>query len=250
MNKKVLLVCGYGINSEHETAYAADLASASKVSILHINEIIISPSLLDEYDVIIFPGGFSYGDNLGAGFAFASIVKITLADKIHSMIDAGKMFIGICNGCQILVKLGLFNYHDKKTGLKSKISITHNHNDIGYQCKWVDCNVLEDVGNQSISLPVAHGEGRFLDLDENLDENRKKALLSKNYINENCRIFLKYTSDHNGSCYNTAGITNSKANVIALMPHAERAIIYQNYMNKDNAEIENIYISFFKQLLI
>ena len=257
---KVLVLSGFGFNCEQETKYAFEKAKARQVEITHFSTIINNPDLLNECGIIVFPGGFSFGDNLGAGFALASLIRLKFLDKIKNLIEKGVIFLGICNGCQVLVKLGLFDYEDKK------ISITHNENGVGYKCMWRDCETtnswhFNDLSG-SLRLPVAHGEGRFVDLSKNSNDPEKKSLLQDNMVNRNCKIILKYAKDqnHNGSDYDIAGISNGKENVVALMPHLERVICYdESYFNVnknlsiaqnssgilENNNVESSYVSIY-----
>lgn len=262
--KKVLVLSGFGINCENETKYAFQKAGANP-EIKHINEIIKNQNILDDFDIVVFPGGFSFGDHLGAGFALASLIRVTILDKIKQIVAEGKIILGICNGCQVLVKLGFFNHNEKK------ITITHNKNNIGYRCLWRDC---EPTGTKhfsqitKIKLPVAHGEGCFIDLDKERNKNHdeKRSMIERNMINENCEIILKYSEgqNHNGSDYNIAGVCNAQRNVIALMPHPERAICFdensKNFnniqkgtsiseKNKIESSITSIYTRFFYNLV-
>ncbi len=229
--KKVLILSGFGINCEYETKNAFDIIGNS-TKILHINEILDNHSLLNYYDIIVFPGGFSYADNLGSGFGLASIIELSIKDKLLELIEKGTIILGICNGCQILIKLGLFNHEN------DKITIINNKNNIGYRCMWRECEAqntwhFQDI--DKIKLPVAHGEGCFIDLSKNnKTQNEIDELRQNKMINKNCKIILKYldNQNHNGSDYNAAGISNKKGNVIALMPHPERAICFEE--NKKN----------------
>jgi phosphoribosylformylglycinamidine (FGAM) synthase-like amidotransferase family enzyme len=235
--KNVLVLSGFGINCEKETDYAFKAVGANS-KIIHVNEIIKNPTILDDCDILVFPGGFSFGDHLGAGFALASLIRVTIFSKIEEMIRSNKIILGICNGCQILVKLGLFNDQEKK------ISITNNDNNIGYRCLWREC---ESTGTwhfnniTEINLPVAHGEGRFIDLDPGKNSEEKKIMLEGNLINDNCKIILKYAANqnHNGSDYDVAGISNGVGNVIALMPHPERAIVFDQTSKERNIKHNN-----------
>lgn len=232
MSKRVLVITGYGINCENETKNAFDIAGATS-DILHINSVFENPDLLDDYDIIAFPGGFSYGDDLGSGFALASLMRLSFKSKLEEIVESNKIIIGICNGCQSLVKLGFFNHKDER------ITITNNKNNIGYRCIWRDCEAqntwhFEDI--RQIRLPVAHGEGCFIDLNKgNKTADDINRLNSNGFVNENCKIILKYKvgENHNGSDYDIAGISNRKGNVIAIMPHPERAICFdENYKSR------------------
>jgi phosphoribosylformylglycinamidine synthase len=255
--KKVLIISGFGINCENETNNAFDSVGAIS-EIIHINLIFNNPNLLDSFDIIVFPGGFSYADNLGSAFALASLIKLSLKGKLNECIEKNKIILGICNGCQILVKLGLFNHEDEK------ITITNNKNNIGYRCIWRECEAqntwhFEDI--RQIKIPVAHGEGCFIDLNKN---NKIDGLSKPNdngFVNKNCKVILKYAKgqNHNGSDYDIAGITNKKGNVIAIMPHPERAICFdenEKNIKREKSSFSNnhentisVYKKFFFNLL-
>lgn len=253
----VLILIGFGINCEYETKYAFEKAGAQKVDLIHISEVIKDSNILDHYKIIVIPGGFSFGDNLGAGLALASIIRLTIIDKIKALIDNDVIFLGICNGCQVLVKLGLFDYESEK------ITITYNKNNIGYRCIWRDCEAINTwhfEGIKDIRVPVAHGEGCFIDLTKHTNDQNKKTLLQTNFVNKNCKIILKYKEgqNHNGSDYDIAGVSNASGNVIALMPHLERAIAFEEnkYLSNlqyDNNDIESsgisIYTRFFSNFV-
>ena len=255
--KKVLIISGFGINCENETKNAFDSVGAIS-EIVHVNLIFDNPNLLDYADIIVFPGGFSYADNLGSGFALASLIKLSFKDKLDELIENNKIVLGICNGCQILIKLGLFNSKDEN------ITITANKNNIGYKCIWRECEAqntwhFEDI--RGIRIPVAHGEGCLIDLNKNnktIDLNQSN---DSGFINENCKVILKYAKgqNHNGSDYDIAGVSNNKGNAIAIMPHLERAICLdeneknikkaKNSLSLDQSWKPSLYKKFFSNLL-
>ena len=117
---KVLVFSGYGLNSEEETAFGFQLAGAD-TNIVHINDIIDKKYQLNSFQILCFPGGFAYGDDTGAGNAYASKIKNHLWENIQSFIQKDKLVLGICNGCQIVADLGLI------PGLKDNLGSKTNH---------------------------------------------------------------------------------------------------------------------------
>src|SRR3989338_772510 len=103
---KILVLSGYGVNCERETKFAFDLAGGD-AEIVHINDLIIGERNLEDYQIMVFPGGFSFGDDTGSGNAMANKIKINLFDSLMKFVNSDKLIIGICNGFQILVNLGL-----------------------------------------------------------------------------------------------------------------------------------------------
>jgi len=183
---------------------------------------------LSSYHGFIIPGGFSYEDRVRAGI-IASKQKIM--DKIKQEAKNGKPLLGICNGAQVLIEAGLI------PGLKDNVemALAPNINPLvnGYFCEWVNIkninkktcafNYLYDK-NEMIQIPIAHGEGRFVTKDKSLI----KKLLKNNqiifrYCDGNGKIIDKFPVNPNGAIYNIAAISNKLGNIMAIMPHPERA---------------------------
>ena len=106
MTPKVLVLTGYGINCDIETQHAFKLAGANAERV-HINDLINGKERLDDYHILAFPGGFSFGDDIASGKVLANMVKYNIGEQIQEFIDTGKLIIGICNGFQAMVKMGL-----------------------------------------------------------------------------------------------------------------------------------------------
>src|SRR3990167_7622568 len=160
---KALVFSGYGLNCEEETQHAFKLSGAHS-DIIHINDLIASPKKLFDYHILAFPGGFSYGDDTGSGNAYAIRVKNHLWENLKKYLQLDRLIIGICNGCQIIANLGLIPALDKKYGQK-QIVFTHNDS-ARYSDRWVDMQVTNDTpwlkNITTISMPIAHGEGRLV----------------------------------------------------------------------------------------
>lgn len=226
MKPKVLVLRSPGTNCDLETAYAFELAGA-RTRFQHVNRLIENPALIDECQILCIPGGFSYGDDVGAGRILASQFDNHLRDAVHRFRDAGKLVLGICNGFQVLVKTGLLVPPDP-----AGLPITLTWNDNGrYTCCWVtlrsgesNCVFLRDT--DVMYLPVAHAEGRFVardaDVLEQLADNRSVALRYVNADGSNGSV--PWPNNPNGSHDNIAGICDSSGHVFGLMPHPERHI--------------------------
>ncbi len=245
MTAKALIIAGYGLNSEEESAHAFEHVGFN-ADIMHINDLIETPEALNLYQALCIPGGFSYGDDTGSGNAFAQKMRLTLGDKLNEFVSRETLTIGICNGCQIVANLGLAPALDNQYGTR-EVAVTHNAS-ARYQCRWIDMKVeksnspwLQNI--QSLHVPVAHGEGRFMMEDATL-----KALQDKN------QIALRYSKDGeiangefpynpNGSTDDIAGITDESGRVLIMMPHPERGMFTwqrDDYAAlKDTAKREN-----------
>ncbi len=221
---KVLVLRSPGTNCDAETALAFQQAGAT-TEFVHINRLLESPQLIDEYQIMCFPGGFSYGDDIGAGRILASQVGHFLFQTVSSFRDAGKLVLGICNGFQVLIKTGLLVPPDE-----SGFPVTLTWNDSGrYTCRWVtlrsannNCVFLRDI--DLLYLPVAHAEGRFVTRDEKalarLIDGKCVAL---RYVNpDGSNGTVPFPANPNGSDNNIAGICDSTGHVFGLMPHPER----------------------------
>ena len=220
---KVLILSGYGINCDEETKFAFEKAGA-RADLVHVNDLIESPNKLNDYQIIALPGGFSYGDDTGSGNALAWKIRNNLG--IERFTEDDRLVIGICNGFQDLVNLGLLPAIDKEYG---KRQVALNHNDSArYLDRWVD---LEFSGKSpwtanagKISLPIAHGEGNFYAPDEVLKQINERNLVAARYVEGEMCNYQKLPANPNGSLENIAGITDETGKIFGLMPHPERAI--------------------------
>ncbi|HWY79596.1 MAG TPA: phosphoribosylformylglycinamidine synthase subunit PurQ [Candidatus Sulfotelmatobacter sp.] len=224
---KALIFSGYGLNSEEETAYGFELAGAM-TEIVHINDIIDGKKKLANYQILSFPGGFAYGDDTGAGNAYASKVKNHLWETIQNFIQKDKLIIGICNGCQIIMNLGLIpafygNYDDREVAVVNNTSARFSN-------RWVDMKVVSDTpwlkGIDTLSLPIAHGEGNFFTSKENLKHLQNNKQIALQYINGDICTYLNLPTNPNGSIADIAGITDETGRILGLMPHPERGMFF------------------------
>jgi phosphoribosylformylglycinamidine synthase len=222
---KALILSGYGINCEDETLNAFK-AAGIKGAIVHVNDLIESPSNLNNFQILALPGGFSYGDHTGSGNAMAHKIKNNLFEYIIKFIEQDKLIIGICNGCQILINLGIV---PSLKGYKRELALVEN--DIGtYQCRWIKLKIVNDNSpwlkkiNQ-LHLPVAHQEGKFIADKKVIDKLIRKKLIACKYVNNRGLLAKQqFPYNPNGSLEDIAAITNLNGNVLAMMPHPERAL--------------------------
>lgn len=227
MKPKVLVFSGYGLNSEEETAYGFELAGA-KAEIVHINDIVDGLKKLESYQIISFPGGFSYGDDTGAGNAYANKIRNHLWDNITKFIQKDKLIIGICNGCQIVTNLGLVPAFNHKYGQREAV-LSYNKQ-ARFTTRWTDLKVENNSpwlkGIDTLSLPIAHGEGNFYIDDKNLSTLKKNKQIALRYTRGEICEYLDLPANPNGSLEDIAGITDQTGKILGLMPHPERGMFF------------------------
>lgn len=227
--EKALIMSGYGINSEMETQEA--LARAGMDSdIVHINDLIERRFSLADYRLLVFPGGFSYGDDTGAGNAYANRVRNNLKDDVEEFLAGDNLVLGICNGFQILANLGLVPAFDR-TGRRD-IALMPNRKGV-LECRFVTIRPAADnlwtKGIERIYCPVSHGEGNFSCSKETLDQIRRRKMIAFTYCREDLQpADGEYPFNPNGSLADIAGITSADGKVLGLMPHPERAMEFVN----------------------
>src|SRR6266568_403767 len=236
---RALVLRAPGINCDRETARACRLVGFA-TDLLHINHLLQDPALLLDYDFLVIPGGFSYGDDLGAGTLLAKNLTIHLGPQLHRFIDTGRPVLGICNGFQVLVRAGLLPGHcSNTTQYLPGASLTDNAS-AQFECRWVTLSVqpgpcLFTKGiEHAIELPVAHGEGQFVLADNKeltrLHMNGQVPLLYARRHGEAPGANLPsieevpYPDNPNGSAGNIAGVCSAQGNVFGLMPHPERYV--------------------------
>lgn len=202
---KALVLSGDGINCENETCFALELADFEALPV-HNFELLENPSRLKDTGALVIPGGFSYGDEIASGKVLALKLKDKLKSALVEFIERGRLVIGICNGFQVLTQLGLLPDAGEK-----RVGTLIRNREARFINKWVKLSVanpgspfFEDL--DTFELPIRHGEGQLFVSDEALA--RKQAA-------------LKYVEDINGSFERIAGVTNTRGNVLGLMPHPE-----------------------------
>jgi phosphoribosylformylglycinamidine synthase len=234
---KAMVLAGYGLNCDYETEFSLKLAGAESHRV-HINELVRGEkngtgSRLEDYHILVFGGGFSWADDHGAGVLMAAKLKNHLGEDIERFVEEGKLILGICNGFQCLVNLGLVPGFERKRHDRS-VAITYN-NSGNFINTWVNLKVNQDSpcvftkGLSGLEFPVRHGEGRFYAEDDIIEELFKTNQAVLQYAdekgNEACG---KWPANPNGSIGDIAGICDRGGRVFGLMPHPEA---YNHYTN-------------------
>ena len=227
--EKAIIMSGFGINSEMETQEVLARAGMNS-DIVHINDLIAGQNRLLEYRLLVFPGGFSYGDDTGAGNAYANRLRNNVWDDLLEFLDGDNLVLGICNGFQILANLGLLPAFDRK--YTRDIALMPNRNG-RLECRFVTLKPGADNlwthGIERIYCPVAHGEGNFYCSKETLQRLKRQKMIAFTYCREDLRPAEgEYPFNPNGSVEDIAGITSADGRVLGLMPHPERAMDFVN----------------------
>lgn len=242
---KCLILSGFGLNSEAELAHAFTLAGGD-AQIVHFSDISSGKIKLSNYQLFAIPGGWSFADELGAGRVLANKLKSTFRRQFEDFVKSGKPVLGVCNGFQVLVKLGAL----PNLGLAFQQDATLTQNASGkFEDRWVYmapqksvCKYFEGV--PSINCPVRHGEGRLVVRDEKeLATLEKKGLLVLKYSDEKGNADVPYPANPNGSLRGIAGICDSTGKIFALMPHPEcsvRAVTYPLFTSGISSEKNSI----------
>ncbi|MFN4260425.1 MAG: phosphoribosylformylglycinamidine synthase I [Gemmataceae bacterium] len=222
---RVLILRAPGANCDLETQFACELAGAVAQR-LHIRQLREAPTLLQRFQMLIIPGGFTYGDDVAAGKILANQLTHFLGDALRRFRAAEKLILGICNGFQVLLKAGLLIPPDEEGPVA-----TLAYNSSGrFEDRWVHlqaqagkCPFLRDLDR--LHLPIAHGEGRFL---------CRESWIARG-LEQTGQIVLRYVDEHgqaggypinpNGSQGDVAGLCDASGRVLGLMPHPERHVL-------------------------
>jgi len=230
-----------GTNCDSETRRAfEDLGVRAEV--VHLNEVVRKRNLLD-YSALVFPGGFSYGDYVRAGVIWAKGIVAKLNFQLKEFVREEKPVLGICNGFQVLVEMGLLPGFDGMGDFPEACLATNVP--IGYNCRWVYLK-HENNGNcvftsripkgKVLRIPVAHGEGRFIFAKEKEKEHLERLYDNDQLVFRYCTeegkyAEGKYPDNPNGAFHDIAGICDPSGKIFGLMPHPERA--YYNWQQSD-----------------
>ncbi|HDR53468.1 MAG TPA: hypothetical protein ENN60_02230, partial [archaeon] len=228
---KVAVLTGYGINCDGETQHAFNLAGALAERV-HMNELINRIRLLEDYQLLFVPGGFSYGDELGAGTGLANKIYSHMKDALLDFLDAGNLMGGHCNGAQVMVKLGIIPGKDEY-GLPL-MTLTKNDSN-RYEDRWV---YIQETGDKCIwtkgigrmLVPVAHGEGKFYSKDEGIYQRLLDAgqVAVRYVMPDGSPAGENFPYNPNGSHLDIGGVCNESGTVFSMMPHPERALYNVN----------------------
>jgi phosphoribosylformylglycinamidine synthase len=227
-----------GTNCDAELVHAFEMAGGAADRV-HLEAVVERPALLREADVLAFPGGFTYGDDVASGAVFAVKVRARLMEPLLRAVEEGRLAFGVCNGFQILVRAGLLPALDGpgRTG-----DATLGFNDSArFEDRWVTLEGTSDLcpwvpRGTAIDCPVAHLEGKFV--------VREEAVLRR--LEENGQVVVRYGMpvgaspgtypfNPNGSVSDVAGICDPTGRVFGLMPHPERNILPWHHPGREGA---------------
>jgi phosphoribosylformylglycinamidine synthase len=249
MNPPILILHATGTNRDREAAWACELAGGAP-EIVHANQLVAGERKLLDYRMLVLPGGFSYGDDLGAGKLWAVALRHRLGDELQAFVASGRPILGICNGFQVLVKAGLlpgladFGTTNLPIYQSTNQQATLTRNDSArFECRWVYLQpqagsrcVFTQGLTEPIYCPVAHGEGKFVAQDEaTLAAIESQGLVTLRYVRPQGAAEAATTNgagypwNPNGSQADIAGICNPAGTVFGLMPHPEDHVVPQQH---------------------
>lgn len=233
MTVHALVLTGFGINCDHETAYAFERAGATARRV-HLNDLIASPGLLEAAQILAVPGGFSFGDDVASGRILANRMRYRLGGPLRQFVDDRKLVIGICNGFQVLVKMGLLPLFEGD--FRQEVTLTHN--DSGrFEDRWVNLAAHPSTpcvwlrGIHRITLPVRHGEGKFVVPNAGvLEQLRTNGQVALRYADrDGSPANGVYPRNPNGSMDDIAAICDPSGRIFGLMPHPEAYITREHH---------------------
>ena len=234
MKPKALVLQARGSNRDYDVMQALDLAGADAEGV-PLNELRSAKKHWADYQMLVVPGGFSYADALGAGKLLAIDLNSYFADEIGVFVTTGKPVIGICNGFQALVKSGILPGENNKTD-NAQATLTFNAKG-RFECRWVTLAPISKICiwtkglTESITCPVAHGEGNFqTSVKYRVTNLTSQDQIALTYIHsDGAPARGEYPVNPNGSAFDIAGICNPQGNVLGLMPHPENHVFsYQH----------------------
>jgi len=225
---KVLVLRAPGINCERESHHAFERAGA-EAQYVHVKRLRQEPELLEQFAILMVPGGFSYGDDVAAGRVLGNEMRLHLGTALERFIDRGGLALGICNGFQVLVRLGLL----PRIGggaMREQVSLTWNLSN-HYECRWTN---LVTPANRCVFLdeglrfqwPAAHAEGRLWPADDDMGRLlREEGYAALLYADRDGQPTDSYPANPNGSPGGLAGLTDHSGRVLGVMPHPDRAYL-------------------------
>ena len=234
---RVCVLCAPGTNCDVETAFAFDSCGARSDRV-HLFRLIEQPQLLDNYQILCIPGGFSYGDDIGAGVVFSSQLRGHLDAAVQRFLSADKLVLGICNGFQTLLKAGVLPYGaagwEKSDRSHADATLTWNDNG-KYTARWVHLKVSSSNnvflrGMDELDLPIAHAEGRLVPRDARVvDTWRAQNQIAMTYTpwgagtdGASHPLNARWDANPNGAVADIAALSDPSGRVLGLMPHPER----------------------------
>jgi phosphoribosylformylglycinamidine synthase len=226
---RALVLRTAGTNCDGETVRALELAGA-RVELVHVGRVLAEPARLDEAELLVFPGGFSYGDDVAAGRVFGLELRHGLLEQLCAFVDRGGHVLGVCNGFQVLVESGLLEREEGARELPPRSIALYDNASNRFECRWVTLRAERSAAawlepGWLLPCPVAHGEGRFAVRDEAvLRRLLEKGQVALRYARADGTSASAYPDNPNGSVHGIAGVCDPTGRVLGLMPHPERNV--------------------------
>lgn len=238
MKPRALIFYTEGINREQETKFALEQAGAS-VDVVHLNQLWARPSRWDDYQIGVFPGGFSYGDDIVSGKIMAKLIEERSREALEKFLARDTLIMGICNGFQVLAHLGLLP--------RKKLGECHamlSNNEIGHlESRWVrlrveesNCVFTRGMEGKILEVPVSNGEGKFVATEDVLDEMEAAKQIPLRYVDEEGRPTTDYPANPSASLRAIAGVCDPSGRILGLMPHPECHVLPHQHPNWPNRE--------------
>jgi phosphoribosylformylglycinamidine synthase II/phosphoribosylformylglycinamidine synthase I len=249
---RVCILHANGTNRDRDAELAIELAGGVP-EIVHVNQLKNGERRLLDYHMLLLPGGFSYGDDLGAGQLWAQDLRHGLRDDLERFVVEGRPVLGICNGFQALVKAGLLPDGDFSEGERRRVTLTYNQRD-RFECRWVylrpnpnSLSLFTQGLRGWLYVPVAHGEGRVVARDaETLDKLWATGEVALTYVDAEGNT-TDYPGNPNGSDFCIAALTNGFGNILGLMPHPENHIFPWQHPRWHRGEHGMLGLALFRQ---
>ena len=238
---KIIILETDGTNCQNELQFAFNL-SGGDAKIVHINDLRTKKEKLSNFNILAFPGGFSYGDDIASGKIQAVELTTFFADELKKFTQRkDTLTIGICNGFQVLIRTGLLPFNNL-----GKMDATLINNDSGHlECRWIkgrveknsSCVFLKNMKGEIVSYPVAHGEGKLFASPENIKKIEDQKLVVFRYVDDQGEPTQQYPKNPNGSLNSIMGICDPTGRILGMMPHPERFIRREHHPNWRRAKI-------------
>ncbi len=226
---RVLIPFGLGLNCEEETAYAFRRVGA-EVDLVHLTDLFHhrGPARITDYQIVAFVGGFAYGDHIAGGFVLATRIRAHLEDDLREFLRRSGLVLGICNGFQTLVRLGLLpGSEGGSLDFVPRATLAANDR-LGYRDAWVTLGVEQESlcvwtrGLDRLELPSRHGEGKFLvDSEQTLRAMERRGQIAVRYLDSTGRPTMSWPDNPNGSPGAVAGVCDPTGRIFGLMPHPD-----------------------------
>lgn len=239
---RVLVLTGLGLNCEQETAQGFRMCGA-QADLVHLSDMLDGRRKLRDYQIIAMVGGFSFGDHIAGGVVYANRIRYRMFDDLLRFVTDGGLMLGICNGFQTMVKLGLLPGFDGSYGEPS-VTLTANDR-LGYRDAWVTVKAdplspcVWTRGIDRMDLPARHGEGKFLARDqEQLERLQREHLIALRYVDAGGTPTQSWPENPNGSQDAVAGICDPSGRLLGLMPHPDAYLYGFNHPQWTRKKLE------------